>query len=59
MLQNHSFFFDQYSVLGVKSLNYLDWRKIANMMKLGEDKTPSGGVGIRRNQENRVRNEQR
>jgi len=33
-------FFDQYPILGVKYLDYLDWANIANIMILGKHKTP-------------------
>jgi len=35
-------FFNQYPILGVKYLDYLEWAKIANMMVLGKHKTPEG-----------------
>ena len=35
-------FFDKYPILGNKQLDYLDWSKIANKMKLGEHKTQKG-----------------
>ena len=31
-------FFNQYPIFGVKSLDYLDWVKIANLIKLGKNK---------------------
>jgi len=35
-------FFDQYPIFGVKYLDYLDWANIANIMILGNHKTPEG-----------------
>ena len=35
-------FFDKYPILGNKQLDYLDWSKIANKIKLGEHKTQKG-----------------
>jgi len=35
-------FFDKYPVLGVKHLDYLDWVRIANLIKLGKNKTVEG-----------------
>ena len=35
-------FFNQYPILGVKYLDYLDWANIANIMILGKHKTPEG-----------------
>jgi hypothetical protein len=39
-------FFDQYQyqyhILGVKNLDYLDWVKISNLMKLLKNKTKEG-----------------
>lgn len=41
-------FFDLYPILGVKYLDYQDWSKIANKMKLGEHKTQKGLEDIKR-----------
>ena len=41
-------FFNQYSVFGIKHLDYLDWCKIANLMISGKHKTVEGFEEIRR-----------
>ena len=40
-------FFNKYPILGTKSLDYLDWCKVANLMNLGSHLTKEGLEEIR------------